>query len=119
MRWKVFLSYVLAASDVKLFVSGRIINVCILTGSNQPHIKSILRALEARVRGTGREAENTLRSFSDVENERIYTSDPPYAFVACTGTTLLYLLQQVPFFLTFQRNCLNGVISRNNKIRCK
>ena len=56
-------------------------------GINKPPIKSIPSALEAKGKGPGREAENTLLPFADVENEGIYTSDPPYAFMACTGTT--------------------------------
>jgi hypothetical protein len=67
-------------------------------GTNQPTIQSIPRETEARVKGPRCGAENTLPSFADVENERINTTDPPYAFVACTGTTVIYPLQQVPFF---------------------
>jgi hypothetical protein len=41
--------------------------------------------------GPGRDADHSSPFSAEVKNERSYTSSPPSAFMACSGTALVFL----------------------------
>jgi hypothetical protein len=65
---------------VKYFLSSKSARPAVR--SNQPYIQWVPGALPAGVKRPGHESDHTLPSSAEVKRMWIYTSTPPYAFMA-------------------------------------
>jgi hypothetical protein len=63
-------------------VQGRMTSSRPALGSTEPPIEWVREALSAGVKRPGREADNSPPASAEVKNMWIYTSTPPYAFMA-------------------------------------
>jgi hypothetical protein len=67
-------------------------------GPIQPHIQWVMGASLSRVKQLGLETDHKPPTSAVVKNAWTYTSTPPYAFMACTGTAFTRIFTDAVLF---------------------
>jgi hypothetical protein len=86
-----------------------------LWGSTQPPIQGVPGALSLGVKRQGSEADHSLPASAEVKKMWIYTSTPPYAFMA--QCLISYAQEQIYLFTVrvLDLSVLNSILSRSTK----